>query len=330
MRIACLMMQKNEDLLLEPWILYHARLFGLRNLFIFDNGSTSPITRQLLGTYEKLGLPVNRDFQTAGDFDRKGAVIGSAIEAFRRDGRFDAVFPIDCDEFVAVDADAGISCRTDDILGCLALLRGSTVVSEIAYCLDNRPGFADLFRLVPFQKGFVPVDTFLHIDHGFHEPTTTDGRPPARSRIRLIHMHFKPFDLVKSHAREKLAPFVDVDDPGAVAAFGGVGKHLVRYFAMSKDEYYTDLGRYDYPLVSFSGFLDELRALMPMEAFLAQWCARPEWLTRESLGSDIVELPGGYFGPDYLQANPDVAQSDIDPTTHYCLFGYREKRSLRP
>jgi Glycosyl transferase family 2 len=329
MKIACLMMQKNEDLLLEPWILYHARLFGIRNLFVFDNGSAPGVASDVLTRYEKLGLNVNRAFNTANDFDRKGEIIGNLIREFGRANTYESVFPLDCDEFVAVDSDAGISCRREPILSCLESLGGRPVVAQIGYCLDNRPGFLDLFRLVPFEKAFLPVATFAEIDHGFHQPRTLAGEPPVASPIRLIHMHFKPFDLVRRHARDKLAPFVNVDDAAAVAAFQGVGTHLVRYFAMSQDEYYSDFGLYEYPLVSFTGLLDQLRELMPIEPFQAQWCARPAWLNRATAGRDIVELPGEYFGPEYLKANPDVARSSIDPTTHYCLFGHRERRSLR-
>ena len=41
MRVACVTMQKNEDLCLEPWILYHGYLFGFENIFILDHNSTT-------------------------------------------------------------------------------------------------------------------------------------------------------------------------------------------------------------------------------------------------------------------------------------------------
>jgi hypothetical protein len=37
MRIACVMMQKNEDELLRPWLAYHSYLFSPENLYVFDN-----------------------------------------------------------------------------------------------------------------------------------------------------------------------------------------------------------------------------------------------------------------------------------------------------
>jgi hypothetical protein len=42
LRIALLMMQKNEDLLLGPWIRYHTNFTANSSIFIFDNGSSIP------------------------------------------------------------------------------------------------------------------------------------------------------------------------------------------------------------------------------------------------------------------------------------------------
>jgi hypothetical protein len=40
LRIALLMMQKNERLLLDPWITYHRSLVDPASIFVFDNGFT--------------------------------------------------------------------------------------------------------------------------------------------------------------------------------------------------------------------------------------------------------------------------------------------------
>ena len=73
MKIACLMMQKNETELLEPWILYHGALFGHENLYIYDNGSDDPKTVELIHRLA-LKYPVNFDFSFAkkSDFESKG------------------------------------------------------------------------------------------------------------------------------------------------------------------------------------------------------------------------------------------------------------------
>ncbi len=331
MRIACIMMQKNEDLLLEPWIRYHSYLFGIDNIFVLDNGSTSAVTNEILQQFESIGLNVDRRRNTPKDFDNKGQIVGSIIEEFRDKDLYDAVFPLDCDEFLAVTSEYGISCLRHDILGYLRGLKNSKSIYRIDHCLDNRPGFSDLFRLADFQKAFIPVANFKDIDHGFHNPSTLNGEPLLPSNLIHIHMHFKPYELVRAHARDKLVPFVDVDDPAALASFTGVGRHLLRYFTQSDHEYYADVGAdYAYPLISYSGFINLLRVLMPTDDFLKIWCQKPAGFTRASIVRDVVDLPGPFYAPDYAKANPDVQQSGMDVVIHYCLFGFREERLLKP
>lgn len=55
-RVACTLMQKNERALLRPWLEYHGHLFGMSNIFLFDNGSTEPNVLQLLNEYEARAL----------------------------------------------------------------------------------------------------------------------------------------------------------------------------------------------------------------------------------------------------------------------------------
>ena len=46
-KVACVMMQKDEAILLEPWLTYHGHLFGLENLFVIDDGSDDGSTTGL-------------------------------------------------------------------------------------------------------------------------------------------------------------------------------------------------------------------------------------------------------------------------------------------
>jgi hypothetical protein len=48
MRVACVVMQRNETDCLEPWLRYHGYLFGYKNLFVIDHGSELPAVRQIL------------------------------------------------------------------------------------------------------------------------------------------------------------------------------------------------------------------------------------------------------------------------------------------
>ena len=68
MKIACLMMQKNEGDLLKFWSDYHADLFGSENIFIFDNGSDDLITVNILKEIELSGINVSYDYPSKKDF----------------------------------------------------------------------------------------------------------------------------------------------------------------------------------------------------------------------------------------------------------------------
>ena len=47
----------------------------------------------------------------------------------------------------------------------------------------------------------------------------------------------------------------------------------------------------------------------------------PEWVK-----NDVEALRAEFDTAFYLAGNPDAAESDYDPLTHYCLSGWRELR----
>src|SRR4051794_8936502 len=115
-RIACLMMQKDEDILLRPWLLYHGYLFGFENLYVFDNGSSSEAVLATLQAFAAVGVNVDFTHDRPEDFEFKGEVIGRTIKEFRQDDRYDIALPLDCDEFLAVRGSAGVTCNRNEIL----------------------------------------------------------------------------------------------------------------------------------------------------------------------------------------------------------------------
>ncbi len=60
MRVGCVLIQMHEVNALEPWLLYHARLFGMDNLCVIDQGSTDLPVTNTPDWYEKEGLKVVR------------------------------------------------------------------------------------------------------------------------------------------------------------------------------------------------------------------------------------------------------------------------------
>ena len=71
MRVCCVMMQRNEVNALEPWLRYHAHLFGLENLCVIDHGSDHPAVIATLAAYEAQGLQLRR-LPAEADYRRKG------------------------------------------------------------------------------------------------------------------------------------------------------------------------------------------------------------------------------------------------------------------
>lgn len=332
-RVACVMMLKNERILVEPWLLYHGYLFGFENLFVFDNGSTDPTVRAVLEKFKTVGVTVDYSKTAPNDFDRKGFVIGDLINEFKKDGRYDIVFPLDCDEFVAICSGQGVSCRRDEIMTEIDRLAPLHRAVRVGRCLDNRPGFIDVFRFPNFKKTIMPVADFELIDHGFHEGRTTNHFEMCPTDIIYIHLHYKPFAMQQEHARAKLEPFVDVNDENALRSFTGVGKHLPRYLFMKEEDYYSDFGDYRYPLVHFDGFEKLLSVLASQNDFLRVWCARPAGLQvvdGHLLSRRVLDLCLPFDGASYLQANPDVEKASMNPVIHYILFGATEGRQLFP
>lgn len=88
-------MQKNEDDILEEWILYHSYLFGLTNLYMIDNLSDQP-SINILKKYEQLGLHLYQ----RSDYSKKGEYLYELIK--QTSNECDFVIPLDVDEFIAI------------------------------------------------------------------------------------------------------------------------------------------------------------------------------------------------------------------------------------
>ena len=97
MSAAVLMMQKDEGTLLESWLNFYNYVYGMDNIYLFDNGSVDPLTNAILKEWISKGLKV---FQHPGplSFENKGAIILNKIKEINH--QYDYFFPVDCDEFI--------------------------------------------------------------------------------------------------------------------------------------------------------------------------------------------------------------------------------------
>jgi len=177
LRVAFVMMQKDEEFLLAPWIEYHGNLFGYENLFIFDNGSLKSSVLQILEKYENLGVHVDRTKNSREDYLNKGKVVGNLINNLDKTDYYDFFFPTDCDEFLALRTDWGFSCSRDEIFNEIQKYLNEPKTLKIPLQIANHPKMKDFYYYFTFHKTFFARNTFGSTDHGHHLPGSRKAEP---------------------------------------------------------------------------------------------------------------------------------------------------------
>ncbi|MFT8718633.1 glycosyltransferase family 2 protein [Acetobacter sp.] len=337
-RVKCVMMQRDETLLLEPWFLHYGHLFGFENLVVLDNGSTDVAVLATLECYEQKGVRVIRGLDhpadpekgRPSDFALKGEYARQVIAAWDRKAEYDFAFPVDCDEFLAVYTDGGYSAAKEDIHAALDELIGEQRVMQIRYSPGNVPGVPGCFMPMNLPKRFVARNTVGLVDLGYHAITSRAAEGVRETRLSYLHMHHKPFDMVVRHAERKLCERVDMEDRDALRRFDGPGKHLVDYFFMTEDDYLTRFAA-DGVYYRFPGVLDHFYTLGVRSEFFGT--IEP---VKPQPARDLVELVRivdrrinavlRFAVQSYLTRYPDVAASDMPPFYHYFAFGRGEGR----
>ncbi|WP_298216450.1 glycosyltransferase family 2 protein [Acidocella sp.] len=261
MRVGCVVMQRNEVNALEPWLLYHAHLFGLENLCVIDHGSADSRVVNTLDWYEGEGLSVLR-LPAGADYTRKGEFVTERLREMERRGGYDFLLPLDCDEFLALRRAAGdYTCRREEILAALAIFQGRPEILEVKENLLNILGLPGRFLPLPYQKVFFTAGHLGAVDHGSH--TDISGRGAASLATPFVYMHFhhKPWAEQIKASQEKLRPFVDITDARALAAFRGPGWHLLLHINEGEAAYHavmTEAAKYQ---VGVDGLMECFAAL---------------------------------------------------------------------
>lgn len=264
MRIACLMMQKNEREILAPWLAYHADLFGAENIFVYDNGSTCGITKEILKRYADQGVNVDYSRKTFRDFSCKGEILSEKIQQLDQTGGYDFYFPLDCDEFVAVQADDGSINIDRESIDCFLLtIQGDQRVLMIGAALDNNPIHEDSYRLHSEQrKCFFAVNACRSLDIGFHAGRAKNSQEFLKTKIAYFHIHHKPFKAYRYFSYQKLVGRLTDLSKESLHAYWerrAPGFHLVPALLMSEEEYDQQFSRE--PSFYFPKFREKLASL---------------------------------------------------------------------
>jgi hypothetical protein len=238
-RVVVGMMQRDEDARLEAWILYHAYLFGFDSLYIFDNGSTSPVTVAALQKYMARGVHVNFQHTGTAGFHKKGLLMTQAFQELEADPRNQFFIPLDCDEFLVLhDSDGNLLAERAHILEYLKSLLGNPhiLVTLSAYAnILGRPGH--FFPAYDHHKVFFTEGCVRSMGEGFHRAQSRKLNEEFNTSFALLHFHYRPHTEMVLHSTRKLAHFMDVSDPQAVAAYTGTGNHVAQYVSMPQDRY---------------------------------------------------------------------------------------------
>ena len=238
MKVACIMMEKNENLLLNNWIHYHGALFGYENLYIFDNGSESDeVRRELEQLGSKHGLSIDYSRAAKADYEGRGDLFIRKIRELESLSDYDFFIPLDCDEFLCVQRGEEVAFSRQSIFEALGKHRGSPDALKIEGCYYNSYGRRDYYYYLDVPKTFFAAGAAGYLDQGFHDGRSRLSPHSAPTAMRMMHLHNKPFQTLKAHAAMKLQGRVKSMEPIDLKAYRGPGQHLIRYFFMAEEDY---------------------------------------------------------------------------------------------
>lgn len=334
-RVKCIMMQRDEELLLEPWLRYYGYLFGFENLCVFDHGSVRPDVIETLRFYERLGVETRWDLTSPGDFLSKGQHFRNVIRHWDQAGDYDFVFPVDCDEFLALFTESGITCGRQAIHAALDALPPGQGVFKFDLSLFNVPEQPGWFAVEPFQKTFARCGAIGDIDHSFQSIQGRDGTEEAgHTSFVYLHHHYKTLARTREQASQKLEGLVDTGDLDALRAYDGPARHLVRHFLLDEAQYRSQFdGHMLLEIPQFqlllAGLGVEAEALVgtrrqtPATGAPAPIVVRPPKQRGRRSRKPVV-----FDVERYGALNPDVAPSGNFALKHYLVFGHKEGRAL--
>jgi len=249
------MMQKNEGKLLDLWILYHSHLVGIKNLYVFDNHSTDCHTLQTLKGFAEKGMNVKYGF----DFRDKGSVICKAIKELDAKTGYDFLFPLDCDEFIAIPTNKGLDFNTSKIQALLANYAKSKDVLMVRKCVHNNPFRPDYYRIDGCRKTFFTGKTCDALDLGFHGGRTVTYLQ-KETQIHYLHFHYRPYLQYIEASKQKMKGRIDNFDEDTLRNYKGDGVHLAhRLLHMNTKEKYTDFFKnFDVYIPEFSEHIKKI------------------------------------------------------------------------
>ena len=152
-RVRCLTVQRDQPLLLDAWLRFHAYLVGFRNLVVHDEGSTDPDVAALLRRAELAGAEIRRHGVGTTLQTRARSAAGASPDGAT------IVMPLAVDEFLAVYTQDGVSCRREHVHGAFEAVGGERRSLTMAAALAAIVGRACEFSLAASSGPALPSGT---------------------------------------------------------------------------------------------------------------------------------------------------------------------------
>jgi hypothetical protein len=169
----------------------------------------------------------------------------------------DFYIPLDCDEFLSVERDGRVDCSRGALEEELSSYVKCPNPLVILAGLDNHPHKAGFFRWAHKQrKTFFAEGACAFLDHGFHVGRSRLNLDPIRTKIVYIHYHFKPYDLLIEHAKQKLEYFTTDFNENSMKKYIDDKKpawHCAQHILRSREEYsnmFADLRFIEFPEIT--------------------------------------------------------------------------------
>ncbi|MBV1835698.1 glycosyltransferase family 2 protein [Acetobacter estunensis] len=329
-RVRCLMMQRDEPLLLEAWFRHHGYLFGFENLTVFDNGSIDPAIPGILDTYERAGATIHRGHDRPDDFIGRAQHFENVIRHWDAEGDYDFALMLNCDDFLATFTDAGLSCARSAIDKAFDAFLGEKSTLVMPTSLMNVPERPGCFMLEDRRRNFIAAGTLGHIDQGLAGTMSGKSEEWCDTPFTCLHMSNRPIEARAEQARQRLgvAEKAPADSRRTLAQldpYARENRHLTMTAARQLAAFSKGV------FVQFPAFVAQLRALGITTPFLVGDAALP---TESTFGLwQVAPRRKDRFTPFdgniYTEHNPDVAAVGTPPLRHYLSHGHAEGRRVR-
>ena len=317
MRIAILVMQRDERLLLPVFLRYHESMLGSSSIYLFDNGSSDPHVIKAVKAAEARGVHVRWDHNQPNSFVDKGNIFTDLIHELDANNPFDFYFPLDCDEFLACDTPVGPSCSWADIEQTLTPLVDNPAALFISHKYWANPLLKNHYQLnKSSRKCFFANGACGSMDHGFHHGRSRTDAGELSTPIIYYEFHYKPYWAHQQACKNKLLAFHSNHSRRELRSYVArqwYNYHCAYDLLQSKFAYLSQFTRVNFPLIdqglliTFSQLGADVRALFePVppkgKRLWLRWLAiraqlNTLWLNlRESLEAVVLALPHCWRG----------------------------------